>query len=61
MAQIAGHVRFTREQCDSMRETGILQGHYELIDGKIISKMGQNPLHGAVCTLLSAWLSCWRA
>ena len=52
-----GRVRFTRSQCDAMRETGILQGRYELIDGEIIRKMSQNPPHGAVCSLLSAWLT----
>jgi Uma2 family endonuclease len=52
-----GRVRFTREQCKAMSETGILQGHYELIDGEIISKMGQNPPHGAVSSLLNAWLT----
>ena len=52
-----GRVRFTRSQCDAMRETGILQGRYKRIDAEIILKMSRNPLHGAVCSLQSAWLT----
>jgi Uma2 family endonuclease len=36
-------IRWTRRQAEAMREAGILTGQYELIDGEIISKMGQNP------------------
>jgi Uma2 family endonuclease len=50
-------VRFTRAQCDIIREAGILNGRYELIDGEIISKIGQNPPHGAICVLLYASLT----
>ena len=52
-----GRVRFTRDQCDAMQEFGILKGRYELIDGEIISKMGQNPRYGVVCVFLYAWLA----
>jgi Uma2 family endonuclease len=50
-------VRFTRAQCDVIQEAGVLTGRYELIDGEIISKMGQNPPHGAIGVLLYAWLT----
>lgn len=50
-------IRWTRAQCDAMREAGILTGRYELIDGEILIKMGQNPPHSAALTLLMAWLA----
>jgi Uma2 family endonuclease len=40
-----------------MREAGILTGRYELIDGEIISKMGQKPPHAYVVHLVMSWLS----
>ena len=49
-------VRFTREDCDRMRDTGVLQGRYELINGEIISKMGQKPQHAYVITQVNGWL-----
>lgn len=50
-------VRWTRGQCDAIREVGVLTGRYELIDGEIISKMGQNPLHAAGIAALLQWLA----
>src|SRR5690349_22185946 len=49
-------IRWTRQQCRAMWECGILTGRYELIEGVIISKMGQNRLHAYVITRLTAWL-----
>lgn len=50
-------IRWTRRQCEAIREAGILTGRYELIDGEIISKMGQNPPHAFVVRALLAWLA----
>ncbi len=49
-------IRWTRRQCEAIREAQILTGRYELIDGEIISKMGQKPSHAYVVSLLMAWL-----
>jgi len=35
--------RFTRQDCQYMVDSELLQGRYELIDGEIISKTGQKP------------------
>ena len=51
-----GRIRFTRSQCETMRECGILEGRYELIDGEIISKMGQKPPHRKTLIFLHLWL-----
>ena len=48
--------RWTRQQCERLVESGELVGRYELIDGAIISKMGQNPPHRIVIRLLAQWL-----
>jgi Uma2 family endonuclease len=50
-------IRWTRQQCDAIRDAGILTDHYELIDGEIISKMGQKPPHSYVITALLTWLT----
>src|SRR5579862_3616878 len=52
-----GRIRWTRAQCEAIRDAGILVGRYELIDGEIISKMGQNPPHRMAVVLLHAWLA----
>ena len=49
-------VRWTRQQCRAMMENGILTGRYELIEGEILSKMGQKRPHAYVITRLTAWL-----
>ena len=49
--------RWTRQQCERLVELGELVGRYELIDGEIISKMGQNPPHRIVIRLLAHWLN----
>ncbi len=45
-------LRWTRAKCDAIRDSGVLTGAYELIDGEIISKMGQKPAHRMVVVLL---------
>ncbi len=48
-------VRWTRSQCDAIREAGVIDGRYELIDGEVISKMDQKPAHRLTVVLLLAW------
>jgi Uma2 family endonuclease len=47
----------TRRQCESLVESGELQGRYELVDGEIVSKMGQKPPHAVTVVLLMDWLT----
>ena len=35
-----------------LRELGFLEGRFEILDGEVISKMGQNPLHSSTLTRL---------
>ena len=39
-----------------LADAGYLKGRYELIDGEILSKMGQNPPHSATIVFIAAWL-----
>ena len=50
-------VLWTRAQCEAIRDVGILTGRYELIEGEVISKMGQKPSHRLAVVLLNVWLS----
>ena len=50
-------IRWTRAQYDTFRDTGVLNGRYELIDGEIISKMGVNPPHSGTLIAVRLWLS----
>src|ERR1051325_11198506 len=50
--------RFTREEVEHLTETGFFEGQrYELIDGDLFDKMGQNPPHAFTIRRLSAALS----
>ena len=50
--------RWTVRECKVMTETGLLEpGRYELIEGEVISKMGQGRLHIAVVTRILAVLT----
>jgi Uma2 family endonuclease len=50
--------RFTREEFDRLIETGFFDGQrYELIDGELIDKMGQNPPHAFTIQLAHNWLA----
>jgi Uma2 family endonuclease len=40
-----------------MRDNGEIQGRYELVDGEIISKMGQKPLHAYIVKRLTELLT----
>lgn len=48
--------RWTRDDCLFLERSGLLEGRYELIDGEIIDKMGQNRPHSLAISLVSAWL-----
>lgn len=50
-------LRWTRTRCDAIRDAGILTGRYELIDGEVISLMGQKPGHSNAVMRLLARLS----
>jgi Uma2 family endonuclease len=54
---IPNRIRWTRRQCDAMRDVGFLSGRYELVDGEIISKMGQKPPHAYVIRAILTWLA----
>ena len=49
-------IRITRKMCDALADNGLLTGRYELIDGEVISKMGQKPVHATVIRRLNALL-----
>ncbi len=48
--------RWTREDCDFLERVGLLKEPYELLDGEIIVKVGQNQPHAMTVTRLFAWL-----
>jgi Uma2 family endonuclease len=49
--------RFTREEVDRLTEAGFFEGRrYELIDGDLVDKMGQNPPHAYAIQLAHNWL-----
>ena len=54
--QTPKRIRWTRQQCSTLAELGMITERYELIDGEIISKMGQNRQHAIVIIRLTAWL-----
>lgn len=47
----------TRRTADWMRDNGEITGRYELIEGEIISKMGQKPPHNYVVKCLNKLLA----
>ncbi len=51
-----GAIRWTRADVDRMEEIGILPERYELLDGEIITKMGQGMAHRRAVSSLIAWL-----
>ncbi len=51
-----GRKRWTYKEVDELISSGILVGRYELIDGEIIDKMGQKPLHMSVIMLVMKYL-----
>ena len=50
--------RFTREEVDRLLEIGFFDGQrFELIDGELIDKMGQNPPHAFTLRAINGWLN----
>jgi Uma2 family endonuclease len=50
--------RFTTEEVERLLEAGFFAGErWELIDGDLINKMGQNPPHALAVRLLLKWLA----
>ena len=49
--------RWTRTECQRMVEIGFLTGRYELIDGEVLSKMGQHAPHATALMLIKHWLT----
>ena len=49
--------RFTRSDVTRLNEAGVFEGQrYELIEGDLIDKMGQNPPHAGTFLLARNWL-----
>lgn len=49
--------RFTREEVDRLIDTGLFTGQrFELIDGDLVDKMGQNPGHALSIRRILKWL-----
>lgn len=50
-------IRWTREDCAKLEQTGILNYRYELVEG-VINRLGQNVGHANLVRLILAWL--WK-
>jgi Uma2 family endonuclease len=49
--------RFTRSEVARLSEAGVFEGQrYELIEGDLIDKMGQNPPHAVAVRRVNTWL-----
>jgi hypothetical protein len=49
--------RFTRDEVNRLIDTGFFVGQrFELIDGNLVDKMGQNPQHSFAIRLIFNWL-----
>lgn len=48
--------RWAQTECEVLRETGVLDGAYDLIDRDILHKKGQKPAHRIAAILLRNWL-----
>jgi Uma2 family endonuclease len=49
--------RWSVEACYRLMDLGFLEGRFEILDGQVIDKMGQNPPHAATLTRLARILS----
>lgn len=47
--------RWSVAECRRMAEEGHLVGRYEILDGEVVSKMGQKPAHFFSIALLTHW------
>ena len=57
MQNTPGRRPITRKDCEFLETAGLLDGRYELIDGEIISKMGQKPLHAFIAISITSTMS----
>jgi Uma2 family endonuclease len=48
--------RWMRNECAYLVDNELIRGRYELINGEIISKTGQKPLHALTVMILTEWL-----
>jgi Uma2 family endonuclease len=48
---------WTRRDCEFLVNGGLLEGRYELIEGEVISKMGQKPHHAFVLQQVMEYLA----
>ena len=55
-ATATGRKRWSRNDVRFLENAGLLKGRYELLDGEIITKMGQNPSHAMTVMRLIAYL-----
>lgn len=51
-----GRKRWTRANVEFLERSGLLPGRYELLDGEIVSKMGQNRRHARAVMRVIAYL-----
>lgn len=56
LPDLLGRGDYTREEVNRMEETGVLTGRYELLEGHLIDKMGQNPPHARSLNRMYGWL-----
>jgi len=56
LPDVLGRGDYTREEVNRMEETGELTGRYELLEGHLIDKMGQNPPHAWSLHRMHEWL-----
>ncbi len=47
---------WTLAECYEMAEEGYITGRYEIIDGEVIGKTGENPPHTVAINLFQQWL-----
>lgn len=47
--------RWTVEDCYRLRDLGFLDGKFEVLDGEVVEKMGQNPPHYFAITRFAQW------
>lgn len=47
--------RWTVEACYRLRDLGFLDGRFEILDGEVVKKMGQNPPHYFAITRFAQW------
>ena len=52
----AGRKRWSRDDCKFLVNAGLLKGRYELLDGEIVTKMGQNGPHAIAVMFVIGYL-----